>query len=118
MSTTDTMSDAWSAGTSAVHELAYSAAERAAEMASAAAEQLEDLPERVAGLATAARGRIRPTPRRSWRPWLVLAVGVAAVLAVAWWWRRRSASSGPAVDIGPDGRPNPVRDAAASAVGG
>jgi ferric-dicitrate binding protein FerR (iron transport regulator) len=116
VSTTDTMSDAWAVGTSAVHDLAASAAERATDLASAAAEQLEDLPDLVAGLATTARSRIRPAPRRSWRPWLLLAAGVAATLAVMWWWRRRSTSS-PAVDIGPDGRPNPVRDAARSAVG-
>lgn len=115
----DTMTDAWSTSTSAVHDLAASAAELATDVATAAVEQLEDLPEKVVGLASAARGRMRPSPRRSWRPWMFVAAGVAAFLAVAWWLRRRSTSA-PAVDIGPDGRPNPARahhDTAATAVG-
>jgi ferric-dicitrate binding protein FerR (iron transport regulator) len=118
VSTTDTMSDAWAAGTSAAHDLAASAAERAVEMASAAVDQLDDLPDTLAGLASAARSRIHPTSRRSWRPWLLLAAaGVAVVLAAMWWRRRSSTSTSPAVDIGPDDRPNPVREAARSAAG-
>ena len=115
---TDTMSDAWSTSTSAVQELAATAAELATEVAVAAVEHLEDLPDKVAGLATAARSRIAPAPRRSLRPWMFVAAAVAAFVVVGWLLRRRSAST-PAVDIGPDGRPNPVRahqgDAAASA---
>jgi hypothetical protein len=113
---TDTMSDAWSTSTSAVHDLAASAAELATEVAVAA---VEHLPEKVAGLATAARGRVAPPPRRSVRPWMFVAAGVAAFVVVAWFLRRRSTSN-PAVDIGPDGRPNPVRghrDGAAASAG-
>ncbi len=112
-SLTDTVSDALSSSARSVHDLAATAAELATEVV----EQLE-IPEKVVGLASAARGRIGPAPRRSRKPWLYVAAAVAGVLVVAWWWKRRSATN-PAVDIGPDGRPNPVReqgDTARSAV--
>jgi hypothetical protein len=114
-SVTDTVSDVWSSSARSVQDLAATAAELATEVV----EQLEDLPDKVVGLASAARSRIGPAPRRSRKPWLFLAAAVAGVLVVAWLWRRRAATT-PAVDIGPDGRPNPVRehgDASRSAVG-
>ena len=103
---TGTVTDAWSTGSSTAHDLASSAAdlvttaaEVAATVAVAAVEQLEDLPERVAGLATAAKDRISPTPRRSYKPWVLVAAGITAFVVVAWWLRRRSAT-GPTVDYG------------------
>jgi hypothetical protein len=91
-----TVSDAWSTGTSAARDLATTAAEVAATVAVAAVDQLEDLPERVVGLASAARDRIGPTPRRSYKPWVLVAAGITAFVVVAWWLRRRSAS-GPSI---------------------
>jgi hypothetical protein len=115
---TETVSDAWSTGSTALQDLAASAAEFATDVAVAAAEQIPEIPEKVAELATAARGRLGTAPRRTWRPWVLMAAGIAAVLGVMWWLRRRKQQ--PAVDIGPDGRANPMRahtDRAASAVG-
>jgi hypothetical protein len=114
-SVTDTVTDVWSTSTRSVHDLAATAAELATEVV----EQLEELPDKVVGLASAARGRISPPPPRPLRPWLYLAAALAAVAVVAWSWRRRSATT-PSVDIGPDGRPNPLGapgDNARSAVG-
>ena len=103
---TGTVTDAWSSGSSTVHDLASTAAdlattaaEVAEAVAGAAVEQLEDLPERVAGLAAAAKDRIGPTPRRSYKPWVLVAAGITAFVVVAWWLRRRS-SSGPSVEYG------------------
>ena len=96
---TDTVSDAWSTSPSAVHDIAATAAEVAATVAVAAVEQLEDLPDRVAGLATAAKGRIRPAPRRSYKPWVLVGAAVATFVVVAWWLRKRSAST-PTADYG------------------
>jgi hypothetical protein len=103
---TGTVTDAWSSSSSTVHDLASTAAdlaataaEVAATVAVAAVEQLEDLPERVAGLANAAKGRIGPAPRRSYKPWVLVAAGITAFVVVAWWLRRRS-SNGPTVDYG------------------
>jgi hypothetical protein len=103
---TGTVTDAWSTGSSTVHDLASSAAdlattaaEVAATVAVAAVEQLEELPERVVGLASAAKGRIGPTPRRSYKPWVLVAAGITAFVVVAWLLRRRS-STGPSVDYG------------------
>jgi len=104
-SVTDTVSDVWSTSARSVQELASTAADLATEVV----EQLEVLPDKVVGLASAARGRIGPTPRPSRKPWLYVAAAVAAVLVAAWLWRRRSASA-PSVDIGPDGRPSPLRE--------
>jgi len=101
---TGTVTDAWSSSSSTVHdlattaaELATTAAEVAATVAVAAVEQLEDIPERVVGLASAAKGRISPAPRRSYKPWVLVVAGITAFVVVAWWLRRRSAN-GPSVD--------------------
>ena len=103
---TGTVTDAWSTSTSTVHDLASTAADLAstaadvaATVAVAAVEQLEDLPERVAGLASAAKDRLGPTPRRSYKPWVLVAAGITAFVVVAWWLRRRSAN-GPTVEYG------------------
>jgi len=103
---TGTVTDAWSTGSSTVHDLAStaadlasSAAEVAATVAVAAVEQFEDLPERVVGLASAAKDRIGPTPSRSYKPWVLVVAGLTAFVVVAWWLRRRS-SNGPSVDYG------------------
>jgi hypothetical protein len=103
---TGTVTDAWTSGSSTVHDLASTAAdlattaaEVAVTVAGAAAEHLEALPERVVGLASAAKGRIGPTPRRSYKPWVLVAAGITAFVVVAWWLRRRSAT-GPSVEYG------------------
>lgn len=105
---TDTVGDAWSTGAGAVSDLAASAAGLATDLATVAVGQFEELPGKVSGLASAARDRISPAPKRSVRPWMLLAAAVVAFVAVAWWLRRRSSDS-PAVDVGFDGRENPVR---------
>ncbi len=104
---TETVSDAVSTGAAAVHELAAAAVELASEF-----------PEKATDLVTVARDRIGGAPpRRTIRPWMIVAAGLVAFVAAGWWFRRRRQD--PAVDIGPDGRRNPVRehtDRAASAV--
>ena len=63
-------------------------------------ETIENLtPERFVGLASAAKGRIGPTPRRSYKPWVLVAAGITAFVVVAWWLRRRSAA-GASVEYG------------------
>ena len=100
---TGTVTDAWSSGSSTVHDLASTAADLAATAAevavTVAGAAVEQLPERVVGLASAAKDRIGPTPRRSYKPWVLVAAGITAFVVVAWWLRRRSAT-GPSVDYG------------------
>ena len=68
---TEIAADAWSAGAGAVADLASSAAGLATEIAAVAVGQFEDLPDKVSGLASAARRRISPAPKRSVRPWVL-----------------------------------------------
>ena len=76
------VSDAWS-----------SSLDRAQDLAAAAFEVLEDIPDKAIALAGAVIPALRPTPRRSRRPWLLLAAALASVAVVAWIVKRRRAST-------------------------
>jgi hypothetical protein len=67
-------------------------ADRAGGLASAALERIEDLPEQALGLAGAAIPALRPKPKRSRTPWLLIAV-IVAVVAGGLWYRRRAGST-------------------------
>jgi hypothetical protein len=89
-----------------VSSVRASALDKASDLASAAAERIEDLPERVVELAAVAIPALRPKPRRSKRPLLLLAIVIAAV-AAGWLWRRRTATGPSAVGatVGAAGEP-------------
>ena len=76
------VSDAWSTGV-----------DRAQDLASAAFEVIEDIPDKAIALAGAVIPALRPTPRRSRRPWLLLVAVLASVAVVAWIVKRRRAST-------------------------
>ncbi|MET0144354.1 MAG: hypothetical protein ABW328_06165, partial [Ilumatobacteraceae bacterium] len=99
---TDSVTDAWSTSSSVVADLATTAAELATDVAIAAVGQLEELPDRLAGLAALAKDRVGPAPKRSKKPVLfVLLLAIAAAAGVVWWKRR-----GPAGDVGATGTPS------------
>jgi len=72
-----------------VHDVSERVQERVQELAASAAERFEDLPERAVALAGAVIPALRPTPKRSKRPLLILVVAVSSLLAVAWFLRSR-----------------------------
>ncbi len=98
---TDTVGGALATGTSAVAGLATTAADLAIDVAAAAVEHLEELPERVAGLAALASDRISPAPKRSKKPLLFVLLAIVAVAGVVWWKRR-----GPSDDVGATSAPS------------
>jgi len=63
--------------------------ERVQEVAAAAAERIEKLPDRAVALAGSVIPALRPPPKRSKRPFLLLAVALVAALGVAWFVRGR-----------------------------
>jgi hypothetical protein len=75
--------------------VAAAAVERAGELASAAAEKLEDLEltEKAIGLAGAVIPALRPTPKRSKTPFLLIVLLVVAAVGGGWWFKRRRASN-------------------------
>jgi hypothetical protein len=85
-----------------VQELAAAALDRASDLATAAAERIEDLPEKAIGLAGAAIPALRPTRKRSKRPFVLLAVVLLVVGGGVWFWRRRSAGDSGAPYAVPD----------------
>jgi hypothetical protein len=89
---TERAGDAWSTGVERVHDLAAAAFDLAGDLASAAADRFEDLPEKAITLAGAAIPALRPAPKRSKKPFILVAV-LVAVIAGAWWMRRRRAAS-------------------------
>ena len=97
---TERAGEAWSTGIELVHDLATAALDRAGDLASAAADRLEDLPEKAITLAGAAIPALRPAPKRSKKPFILVAV-VVAVLAGAWWLRRRRTASQEAPYLSP-----------------
>ena len=78
----DVAGDAWSTGL-----------ERVQELAAAAAEVLEDIPDKAIALAGAVVPALRPTPRRSRKPLLLLAVAIASFAVVAWYLKKRRATT-------------------------
>jgi len=92
----DRASDAWSTSFDLAHDLAAAAIDRAAGLATAAAERLEDLelPENAIGLAGAVIPALRPAPKRSKKPFVLLAVLLVVVAGGFWFKRRRAAGNG------------------------
>jgi hypothetical protein len=76
------------------HDVASTAVERAGELASAAVEKLEDLElaEKALGLAGAVIPALRPAPKRSKAPFMLIVLVLVAVLAGGWWFKRRRAT--------------------------
>ena len=69
-------------------------ADKASDLASAAIDRIEELPDQALSLAGAAIPALRPTPKHSRTPWLLIAVVVAIVAGGLWFRRRRGADSG------------------------
>ncbi len=90
---TDRAGDVWAVGLEKVQDLATAAFDRAGDLAAAAADRFDDLPERAIGLAGVAIPALRSTPKRSKKPYLLVAL-VLAVVVGGVWFRRRRASSG------------------------
>jgi hypothetical protein len=88
----DAAADAWSTGL-----------ERVQDLAAAAVEVLEDIPDKAIALAGAVVPALRPTPRRSRKPLLLLAVAIASFAVVAWFLKKRRATTAEpyAVPTGP-----------------
>jgi hypothetical protein len=76
------------------HDVASTAVERAGELASAAVERLEDLEltEKAIGLAGAVIPALRPAPKRSKTPFVLIVLVIVAVVAGGWWFKRRRAT--------------------------
>lgn len=76
------------------HGVASSAVERAGELASVAVEKLEDLElaEKAIGLAGAVIPALRPAPKRSKTPFLLIVLVLVAAVAGGWWFKRRRAT--------------------------
>jgi hypothetical protein len=68
--------------------------ERVQDLAASAAERLEDLPDKAVALAGTVIPALRPAPKRSKRPFVLLVLAaIAATAAVAWYMRSRRESS-------------------------
>jgi hypothetical protein len=104
-SLTDRAGDVWSTGFDRAHDLTAAAIDRASDLASAAADKIDDLdlPDKALGLAGAVIPALRPTPKRSKKPFVLLAV-VLVVIAGGIWFKRRRASG----DGGSTAYPAPV----------
>ena len=89
----DRATDVWSTGLARVTDLAAAAIDRAGDLTSAAADRFEDLPDKALTLAGAAIPALRPAPKRSKKPFILLAVVLVVVAGGIWFRRRRSAAS-------------------------
>ena len=89
---TDRVGDVVAAGVGTFQNVAVSAFDLASDLASAAADRFDDLPEKVVGLAGVAIPALRPQ-RRSRRPLLLIVAAVAALVAAGWFIRRRRAAA-------------------------
>jgi len=87
---TDRAADVWSTGLDKVTDLAVAAIDLAGDLAAAAAERFEELPDKAIGIAGAAIPALRPTPKRSKKPYVFVAIVLAVVVGGLWWRRRRS----------------------------
>jgi hypothetical protein len=93
---TDRATDVLSTGLDKAHDIAAAAIDRASVLASAAAEKIEDLelPEKAIGLAGTVIPALRPEPKRSKKPFVLLAVVLVLVAGGFWFKRRRAAGNG------------------------
>jgi hypothetical protein len=76
------VSDAWSTGF-----------DKAQDLAAAAVDVLEDIPEKALALAGAVIPALRPSPKRAKRPFLIVAALVASLVVVAWIVKKRRAEA-------------------------
>ncbi len=76
------VSDVWSTGM-----------DRAQDLAAAAFDVLEDIPDKAVALAGAVIPALRPSTKRSKRPFLVVGAAIAAFVVVAWFRKRRRVGS-------------------------
>jgi hypothetical protein len=90
----DRAGDAWSIGLEKVQDLAAAAIDRAGDLASAAADRFDDLPDKALTIAGAAIPALRPSRKRSKKPFILLAVVLVVVAGGFWFRRRRSAAAG------------------------
>jgi hypothetical protein len=65
------------------------------DLASSAVDVIDDIPDKAAALAGALIPALRPKPRRSAKPFALLAVALASVVLVAWFVRKRRAEVEP-----------------------
>ena len=93
----DRAGDVWSTGLEKVQDLAAAAIDRAGDLASAAVDRLDDLPDKALTIAGAAIPALRPTKKRSKKPFILLAVVLVVVAGGFWFRRRRNAMSDPSV---------------------
>jgi hypothetical protein len=99
----DRAGDVWSTGLEKVQDLAAAAIDRAGDLASAAADRLDDLPDKALTIAGAAIPALRPSKKRSKKPFVLLALVLVVVAGGFWFRRRRSAMSDPSA-LSPDER--------------
>jgi hypothetical protein len=90
----DRAGDLVSSGVELVQEVATAAFELAGGLAAAAIERIPDLPEKAIDLAGAAIPSLRPKPKRSKKPFVLIAV-ILVVVAGGVWFKRRRASGTP-----------------------
>ena len=85
----------WSTGLEKVQDLAAAAIDRAGDLASAAADRFDDLPDKALTLAGAAIPALRPSPKRSKKPFILLALVLVVVAGGLWFRRRRNVMTDP-----------------------
>jgi hypothetical protein len=106
----DKAGDVLSTGFEKVQDLAVAAIDRAGDLASAAADRFEELPDKALTLAGAAIPALRPAPKRSKKPFILLAL-VLVVVAGGWWFKRKRAAD----SMAPYQSPTAQTEAAVSA---
>ena len=79
--------------TERMQDIASSASARVHDVASSAAERIEKLPDKAVALAGTVIPALRPPPKRSKRPFLLLTVAIVAAVGVAWFMRTRRSST-------------------------
>jgi hypothetical protein len=93
---TDRAGDVWSTGFDRAHDLTAAAIDLASDLASAAVDRFEDLdiPDKAIGLAGAVIPALRPTPKRSKKPFVLIAVVLVVIAGGIWFKRRRASGDG------------------------
>lgn len=76
------VTDVWATGRGKVQDLAATAVD-----------VIEDIPEKAIALAGAVIPALRPTPKRSKRPFVLIAAVVTALVLVAWFVKKRNGGS-------------------------
>ena len=89
------VSDVWSTGI-----------DRAQDLAAAAFDVLEDIPDKAVALAGAVIPALRPSTKRSKRPFLFIAAAIGAFVVVAWFLKKRRVRSAEPYAVPTAGSPN------------